>query len=291
MKKKRKFSLVRDGWIPDQHGAWAMLAAPIILGGAQGGFVPAQILLSLAAVSGFCALHTLTLWWKSRLRPRYKNPFFTHLSIFAISALALIIWHPQIFLWACFAPLSLPVFWKLYRRDERSIFSRAPIVMISCLLAPISFDLGTNFAHCLGYWPWANPTLGQPIPLSLQNTLHSQTGLHLWGWNLLWVNTAVLLLYFLATVPYVKTLIRERNSTPWLVGSIFFHQFAWSLVCWGYFTGYLTGLTLAIWTFVGLRAIALPAYSHLKNRRLSPGVIGMLEILTVTLMVFSLLWT
>ena len=58
-------------WLPHQHGAWAMLALPILVGIAASRFVPGQLLLAVAAVAAYLASTTLQAWLRARRRPSY----------------------------------------------------------------------------------------------------------------------------------------------------------------------------------------------------------------------------
>jgi len=58
-------------WLPHQHGAWAMLALPILVGIAASRFVPGQLLLAVAAVAAYLASATLQAWLRARRRPSY----------------------------------------------------------------------------------------------------------------------------------------------------------------------------------------------------------------------------
>ena len=62
------------GWVPNQHGAWAMLAAPLLVGTMATGPRWPHLLLTAFWFAGYFAFFATTLWLKSRRRPRYLPP-------------------------------------------------------------------------------------------------------------------------------------------------------------------------------------------------------------------------
>jgi len=59
-------------WFPRQHGAWAMLAVPLLLGIAASRPVAWDVPLALAAVAGYLASATGQAWVRARARDRYS---------------------------------------------------------------------------------------------------------------------------------------------------------------------------------------------------------------------------
>ena len=278
-------NLMRAGWLPDQHGAWAMILAPILLGVAQSHPRPEHLLLTLGALAGFGALNAATLWWKTKRTDRYRKPTMTYLAITAAAALVLIAWHPVILLWGMFAPLSLIILATTIRKNEKSLLTRETVVLISALLAPIAFDIGVGFMHANSVWPWANPAgLGGLQSLGLQGTATNAAGK--WGWSLLWANATALWLYFAGTVPYVKTLIRERRSQRWLIGSVAFHMVALGVVAALSATKLVSPWALGVWLLIALRSALMPILSNTGTRPLRAPTIGFTEVaLTIALLV------
>src|SRR5215471_2044472 len=57
--------------LPKEHGAWAMLYVPYVLGVAAAGSISLPvILLLLAASASFTARESLLVWWRARRRGR-----------------------------------------------------------------------------------------------------------------------------------------------------------------------------------------------------------------------------
>ncbi len=81
-------------WIPRQHGAWAMLAVPILLGIAAAGFAPLQLLLVVTAVAGYLLVATTQAWLRARRRPSYGPSLAVYGVVAAVPAVLLVAVHP-----------------------------------------------------------------------------------------------------------------------------------------------------------------------------------------------------
>ncbi|MCL2782789.1 MAG: hypothetical protein FWD80_02280, partial [Propionibacteriaceae bacterium] len=46
-----------------------------------------------------------------------------------------------------------------------------------------------------------------------------------------WVATAIMAGYFWGTIPYIKTMIRQRGSKSWYIGSVVYHLGMVGLAC------------------------------------------------------------
>ena len=93
------------GWVPNQHGAWAMLATPLLVGVLAS--EPRWVHLALAAfwVVGYFAFFATGLWLKSHRKARYLPPVRTYgLAALVLGAVVLVI-DPALVVWA---PLFVP---------------------------------------------------------------------------------------------------------------------------------------------------------------------------------------
>jgi hypothetical protein len=82
--------VVRRAAMPRQHGAWAMLATPMLLGVAVSGPAPWQVIVAIAAFSGFLASATAQAWLRARRDPAYRARLLVFGGTFACAALALV---------------------------------------------------------------------------------------------------------------------------------------------------------------------------------------------------------
>jgi hypothetical protein len=66
-------------WVPRQHGAWAMLAVPFLLGIAATRLEPWHLVLAGAATFGYLASATAQAWVRAARRERWTVPLAVHL--------------------------------------------------------------------------------------------------------------------------------------------------------------------------------------------------------------------
>jgi hypothetical protein len=84
--------------MPGQHGAWAMLAVPFLLGVAASTPSPWQLVLAVTAMSGYLASATAQTWLRSRRRDRSTAPTLTYGILFIASGFVLVTAFPQLLL-------------------------------------------------------------------------------------------------------------------------------------------------------------------------------------------------
>src|SRR5450759_1137380 len=85
-------------WLPRQHGAWAMLALPVLVGIATSRFVPGQLLLAAAAVAAYLASATLQAWLRARRRPSYVPSIVAYGAATAVLGAPLLVLEPRLIL-------------------------------------------------------------------------------------------------------------------------------------------------------------------------------------------------
>ena len=90
-------------WVPHQHGAWAMLALPILVGVASSRFVPGQVLLGAAAVAVYLASATVQAWLRSRRRASYVPSILAYAAAATLFGIPLVLLEPRLILAAIVA--------------------------------------------------------------------------------------------------------------------------------------------------------------------------------------------
>ncbi len=85
-------------WLPHQHGAWAMLALPLLVGIAASRFVPSQVLLAVAAIAAYLASATLQAWLRARRRPSYMRSIVVYAAATALCTIPLVVLEPRLVL-------------------------------------------------------------------------------------------------------------------------------------------------------------------------------------------------
>src|SRR6056297_2128833 len=177
------------GWVPAQHGAWAMLVLPFFAGVWLSGPSIEHVPLGLLWLVGYLDFYAVGRWLRSRRNPRELAPTLAYtaavvpLGLTTLAADAGLLW------WAAaYLPLLVASLWLTTRGAERSLVNDVLAVVAASLMAPVAFDAGGGG-----------------------------------DWGALWVATGVLLAYFLGTVLYVKTMIRERGRRGYETASLVFH--------------------------------------------------------------------
>ncbi|MHA3946504.1 YwiC-like family protein [Cellulomonas bogoriensis] len=187
--------------MPNQHGAWAMLLAPVLTGVVLAGPVPAHALLVAAWLAAYLAFFAAGLWLRASRRPRYRPPALTYGAVTALLGTALLALHPRLLAWApVYAPLLVASLRFSARRQDRTVTNDVVTVLAACLMLPVAHQVGGG-----SVWPWE----------ALAAT---------------WPATVVVALYFVGTVPYVKTMIRERGNPRMRDASLAFHVVATAVV-------------------------------------------------------------
>ena len=207
------------------------------------------ITLSLAWVTGFFFFHAAGRYLSTRLRPRYRRAVFTYAAISAALTATTIALKPLLLAWALvFLPLMTVALLCAWRGYERSLTARIATITAAAMIVPVCASTRCEALTCF---------VSDLRP---------------------WIVTALLGAYFATTVPYVKTLIRHRDSTTWLVGSIVAHVVVFVGVAALATFAIISPWHIVVWTVVLVRAVAFPISQQQRGRRWSPRVIGLTEM-------------
>lgn len=246
------------GWVPDQHGAWAMLVVPLAVGlvlrqrasGCEWFHLP----MTLGWLSGYFFFHAASLWFKAppARRARYRRPALVYGGLTAgLGVLMLALGGAPMLWWTpWFAVLIGWAVRELTRKAERALSSGAATIAAAATMALVG-RFGT--------------------PQAIWSQWHDASV----RWDF-WIAVA-LFGYFFGTVFHVKTLIRERGSARWLAYSHGYHAGWLALAVLG------AGLDQISWWWTPLfaaclfRSWLLPRLAG-TGRRVSPLRIGLVEI-------------
>lgn len=202
------------GWVPQHHGAWAMLVVPLLVGVVHAGAEPWHALLAATWLVGYFAFHAAGLLLRARGRARYRPPVVAYGATTFVLGVALLLARPTLAWWAlAFAPLLTLSLVASWRRADRSWWNDAATITAACLLAAVAHTPGPPVLSATAVLVVADPA--PPHPLALTD-----------GSVAAWQLVALLALYFLGTVWYVKSMIRERGNRAVLAGSVAWHALA-----------------------------------------------------------------
>lgn len=259
-----------DGWVPQQHGAWAMLVVPYLLGAVaavRSGLdgprdVAVLLLLFVTWFAGYFTFNAGSLWLKSRQprrRRQFVRPLATYSTVTAVAGLATLALAPRLLWWVPIYLLVTGVTLVLVQRgDERSVSSGLLTTVAASLMA-------------------ATVQARTPAEATADD----------------WSLVAVCAAYFFGTVLYVKTLIRERGKPRWVWISGGYHL-AVVVACLVLAAAGRGGVWLVWAVFfsaVAARAVLVPVLGPLRGRRVTPRQAGIGEaVASVVLVVVALLF-
>lgn len=255
--------------MPNQHGAWAMLISPAVLGlisglvtwnrAAGAGWTPAVVFpaVLVAWFFGYFAFFAFGLAAKarnSRRRAQYAKPVYVYGVVALIGIAIALLLQPTLMWWAIpFAPLVAVAVWETIQGRSRSTLSGVSTTVASALLFPALTMVGQGSAA------------STPIQLPV----------------MAWLCVVFLALYFSGTIPFVKSMIREKGNRRYLAGSVAYHVVALCLVMGGVAAsgvGRLAGglmiltMALALW-----RAVFIPQAAG-RGQTWSARRVGMAEV-------------
>ena len=254
------------GWVPNYHGAWAMIVVPPFVGIILSSFHLEHVALLALWWIGYFAFFSTGQWLRSRRQSRYLKPVLVYGSLTALAGLGLAALVPHLIIWVpLFLPLIVTTMWQSAKRRDRSLLNDTVTVLAAGLLTPVAFHL----AVVLGTVPTG------------------RNGWEAWPW--MWLATASLTAYFIGTAFYVKTNIRERGNTRFLWLAVLFHAVCAAAATALAATGALSVLHAVVWWALAARTWGVAAYSARVGRRVRARTIGIWEFVTTIAVTATLL--
>ncbi|WP_448630499.1 YwiC-like family protein [Cellulomonas soli] len=225
-----------------------MLVVPVVVGALVGGLAWRQALLLVAWLVAYLAFFATGLWLRSGRKARYLPPVRAYGVATGVLGLALIGSAPGLLRWApVYAVLLVTSLVSSVRRTDRGWLNDTVTVLAAMLMTVVAAGLG----------PGADPSAvglladGEGAARLLPPGAHDGAAR---------LATGLLAAYFLGTVPYVKTLIRERGRPGVLALSVAYHAvLAAAGAVWAVVTGDPAVVVVAV-VAVGLlaRAVLVP---------------------------------
>lgn len=253
-----------------------MITIPPLVGMVLSGPALAHVPLLGLWWAGYLAFFAVGLWLRSRRRPRYLPAARTYMLATAALALVLLVAAPSLAVWALpYAPLVVVTMWCSAHRKDRSLLNDTVTVVAAGLMTAVAYDAGTP-----GLWGGPGSAVGPP-----GGSADGALG----GWTWTWLVTALVTAYFLGTVLYVKTNIRERGNRAYLVASVAFHGAGAAATAALASAGLVTPAHALVWGALAVRAAAVPLVAARRGRPVRPLVIGVGEIVFSVLVAATLL--
>ena len=231
----------RAHWLPRQHGAWAMLAVPFLLGIAASHPSPGQAVLAVTAVSGYLASSAALDWTRVR-RSAYVAPAVVFGALFLGTGGLLLLVFPTLAAAAAVVGTAAAVALGVTLAGHpRSLVASLAQVAEAIVLVP------------------ATAVVAGPV-----------------AWPAVARATLVAGLYLVSSLLVVRSMIRERGNRGFIAVSIGYHAGALALEAW-----LLPWVYALLALGLLLRAAALPLLQACLDggpRRLRPIHLGLVEI-------------
>jgi len=221
----------RRRFTPPQHGAWAMLMVPWLAGVLTAGFRWPHLPLLGAWLAGYLLSYYALQALKTRRPSRFAPQLLLYGPITAALGGLVVAVRPQVLVYAPAYAILLAINGHHARqRRERALANGLASVVQSCLMVPVAATV-------------AGVGVARVVPAFL-----------------------AVLLYFVGTVFYVKTMIRERGSVAHHRASVVYHVFALVVAA-------ALSIPLAV-----LFAALLARAAVLPHRQLTPKQVGIIEV-------------
>lgn len=223
-------------WVPNQHGAWAMLVAPFVLGAIlrlRSG-EPAWFLLPLFVcwLIGYVAFYNASGWLKAppARRQQWVQATLAAGALAAASGLVALVLAGSALAWwvSAFATLTAPALVLASRRHERALIGGLLTIAAACLLTVVA-----RF----------------PDPAGLVGSPDAATTLVAAGGSFA---------YFFGTVPYVKTNVRERRSRGYYAASVGYHVAVTLVAVAAFVVGVAPSWWIIFFAATAVRAAVVP---------------------------------
>lgn len=236
-------------WLPRQHGAWAMLAIPILVGVAASRPAPWHLVLAAAALAGYLVSATAQAWLRARRRPSFLPSLAVYGAIFAAAGFALLATFPALVVaTAVVVPVGALVLGGARPGTPRDLANSLGQTVIALVLVPAAVLVS-------GAWD---------AGVAARATLVAAG-------------------YLFGTVLVVRSVIRERGNRRFVALAVGFHVAvvgAAALVLpWPYALGFAA---------LAARAAALPLVERRRTgtvRPLRPVHVGVVEAVASALLV------
>jgi len=179
----------KRGYLPAQHGAWAMLFIPFLFGMFASKPVWLHALLFLGWLLVYLFSYPFFQWLRTKKKKMYVRPMQLYGGLLIPTGVLLLVLEPALARWV---PLFIPLFlvngYYASRNRERALLNDLAAVVQFSLMVFVAYQAGGGTD-----WMLAAELFGLSV------------------------------LYFAGTVLYVKTMIREKHNRKYYALSVGYH--------------------------------------------------------------------
>ncbi len=235
---------------PPQHGAWAFLGLPIILGAMVGGVTPLSVLLGIGFIVAYPASYFAIAILRYPRPQRFRKGLWIWGSTGAVIAVLLIAARPWLLWVGLVYAIAFAVNLAFARaHNERSLLNDAVFILECVAIVPIMWAIN------------AGTTALTPPPFVDAPTT-------------LWTLTAFAALALVGSTMHVRSLIRERSNPRFRMSS---QVFAGVSLIISVALAYPYGLWALLGTAVAFGFLLVRSLL-LGRRPMKPGIIGVFEL-------------
>ena len=237
-------------YLPPQHGAWAFLVLPLVLGAVVAPSTPLLLVLTLAWVAGYPWSYAALGLVRARRPQRFRRPLLVWSAVVIPASAILVVARPWL-AWVGLAYLLLFAVNLQYARanNERALANDAVFAVECSAMVVVTWAVGE------GTQTWTPPPLSS-VPL------HA------------WLLTLVCFLVLIGSTLHVKSLIRERRDPRYARGS---QWFAIGCLALSIPIAFWWGWPSGAWLVVPFAALTIRAFL-VPRHPMRPGGIGMIEL-------------
>lgn len=248
-----------SAYVPPQHGAWAFLALPLVLGFIVAPWTPLLLALAIAWIAAYPLSYAALGLVRAKRPQRFRAPLLIWSAVVLPAVGILVVGRPWL-LWVGVAYTALFAINLGYaRRNRERALTNDVVFVVEC-----SAMVAVTWAVGAGDQSWTPPGLGS-VPDDV------------------WALVAVCALVLLGSTLHVKSLIRERQDRRYaraslVVASASVPAAVALAVWWGWPSG--------VWLIVPFIVLVLRAFA-VPRRSMRPGAIGMVELACFVLVAAS----
>jgi hypothetical protein len=246
-------------YLPPQHGAWAFLGLPLVLGALVADATPLILVVTVAWVAAYPLSYAALGLVRARRPARFRRPFAVWAAVVVPAVIVLVLSRPWL-VWVGLGYLVLFAVNLRYarRNDERALVNDLVFVAECSAMVAVTWAVGS------GRRSWSLPAF---------DTAPQRV----------WVLMFVCALVLLGSTLHVKSLIRQRSDARYAKASKIFALVSLpasvTLAAWW-------GLPRGGWLVIPFLALAARAFL-VGDRSMRPGAIGVVELAGFALVVLA----
>ena len=280
-RESRKVRSVARTWLPNQHGAWFIVTVPALFGATLGGWAWQHALLLSAWMIGFFFVFSALHLIKNPRRKSLRYPVFIYGILVVVLGIGVLAVLPLLCWWIPAFAILIGIWAGEVRRGrERGLGARLTIILAAGLMTLVAYHCGL-MATAL--------RMGQDAMYGVHEA--SALGGHalstvLRGWPAAVAIAVQLTAYYAASVPYVKTIFRQRGNQRFLIISIVSHALGFAAALFFAGLSWVSPLVAVAWLVTLARSIWFPWQARRRGKPWRPRVIGLTEV-AISVLVFA----